>query len=138
MRRRITMAIVGARSIIAAVVVLAAVGSGNFANEANACETVFCKIGDGPKRVIHDIFTPNKVDKPGTPAAVLPKRFSATYRVDCVDVDTGADRADTTITATSDVSEDAARNYILNLASRSDLCQANGDTSRVAKSGRWM
>jgi hypothetical protein len=110
---------------------------------ATAGEGVFQKFGDGLRHGVEDILTPNKVDeKPSTaPANSAPgPQYSATYRVDCRDAQTGADRADNTITATSPVSEGAARAYILDLASKSDLCQANGDTSRVTKrgSGRWM
>ena len=108
---------------------------------AFAGEGFFQKIGDGPKRVVQDIFTPNSVDRPAPAPAPAPvAQYSATLRVGCLDAQTGADRADNTITATSTVSTADAMNYILNLANRSDLCQANGDTSRITRPGsaHWM
>jgi hypothetical protein len=127
-------------------IVTAAIGAflmiPHFASSATAGEGFFQKLGDGPKRVIQDIVTPNKVDRstPTVPASAPVRHYSATYRVDCIDANTGRDRADNSITATSDASQAAAVNYILDLANRSDLCQANGDTSRITKpgSGRWM
>lgn len=79
-------------------------------------------------------------DKKTAQVKVAPQTFSATYRVDCIDAVTGADRADNTITATSTVSLDEARNEIIRRYQTSDLCQANGDTSRITKpgSGRWL
>jgi hypothetical protein len=110
---------------------------------AFAGEGFFEKIGDGPKHFVQDIFTPNSVDRPAPAAAPAPApvaQYSATLRVGCLDAQTGADRADNTITATSTISTADAMNYILNLANRSDLCQANGDTSRITRPGsaRWM
>jgi hypothetical protein len=110
------------------------------ADIATAGEGVFQKFGDGLRHGVEDILTPNKVDKPAQPASPPVPQYSATYRVDCLDAQTGADRADNTITATSPISEAAARAYILDLASKADLCEANGDTTRVTKrgSGRWI
>jgi hypothetical protein len=105
-----------------------------------AGENVFQKIGDGPRREIEDIVTPNKIDKPSQRAPAPQKRFSATYRVLCMDATTGADRADNTITAYSTVSEEDAMNVISQQVRLKDICQANGDTSRVTKpgTGYWM
>jgi hypothetical protein len=66
--------------------------------------------------------------------------YSASFRVRCVDAVTGADRADNTVTVTSTVSLEAAREEILRLYRTTDLCQANGDTSRrmVPGSGEWL
>jgi hypothetical protein len=126
------------RTTIAASIMISSLNSSAFAGEG-----FFEKIGDGPKRFVQDIFTPNSVDPPAPASAPAPapvNKYTATLRVDCMDAQTGADRADNTITASSNVSTADARNYIINLANRSDLCQANGDTSRVTKpgSGRWM
>jgi hypothetical protein len=106
---------------------------------AFACESVFCKIGDGPKRVIQDIVTPNKVDQ-GPARAAPAVKYSATLRIDCQDAQTGAPRADNTITVVSNVSQQDAENQILAITGRSDICQANGDTTRVSIPGtaRWM
>jgi hypothetical protein len=65
--------------------------------------------------------------------------YSASFRVRCVDAVSGADRGDNTVTVTSTVSREAAVNEILRLYRTTDLCQANGDTSRrmVPGSGEW-
>jgi hypothetical protein len=75
------------------------------------------------------------------PQIIVPSpTYSVTYRVDCRDAITGADRADNTITVTSTVSVADAQNEVIRRLQSSDLCQANGDTSRVTKpgSGRWL
>jgi Repeat of unknown function (DUF5648) len=110
-------------------------------------EGFFEKMGDGPAKFFglksrEDSNTQKGQGVPtqsNTSSVGIP-RYSATYRVDCQDALTKADRADDTITATSFISEDDARNYILNIANKTDLCQANGDKSRVTKAGtgRWM
>ena len=107
---------------------------------AFAGEGFFQKIGDGPKRVLQDIVTPNKVDPAPARSAPAPTQYSATMRVDCRDAQTGAPRADNTITAVSNVSQEDAYNQILAITARSDICQANGDTTRVYVPGtfRWM
>ena len=105
---------------------------------ASAGESVTDKFGDGLRHGIEDVLTPNKVDPKPAPSPPAP-RYSATYRVDCIDSRTGADRADNTITATA-ASVEAARSAIIEQYTRSDLCQANGDKSRITRagSGRWM
>jgi hypothetical protein len=109
---------------------------------AFACESVFCKIGDGPKRVVQDIVTPNKVDPPAParPAAVPVSTYAAVLRGDCMDAQTGAPRADNTITTYSNLSEIDAEHIAIAIAARSDICQANGDTTRVLVPGslRWL
>jgi hypothetical protein len=66
--------------------------------------------------------------------------YSVSFRVRCVDAVSGADRADNTLTVTSTVSREAAVNEILRLYRTTDLCQANGDTTRrmVPGSGEWL
>jgi hypothetical protein len=110
---------------------------------AFAGEGFFEKIGDGPKNRIREIFTPNKVESPAPAPIVVPtpaNLYWVTYRVDCIDARTGTNRADNTVTQSSTVSRADAMNIVLILSRQEDLCQANGDTSRVTKpgSGRWM
>jgi hypothetical protein len=129
-------------------------------SSASAGEGFFQKIGDGPKRFIRDIVTPNKVDPPAPAPAPAPARipvqastpapvpvqassphFVATYRVDCRDAQTGADRADNTLEFSGPAaSKEAFYDYIINLSHQKDFCQGNGDTSRVMKpgSGRFL
>jgi hypothetical protein len=66
--------------------------------------------------------------------------YYASFRVDCVDVTTGAPRADSDVTVSSPVSRDAAVAEINRLYATTDLCQGNGDTTRrmVAGSGRFI
>jgi hypothetical protein len=64
---------------------------------------------------------------------------SVSYRVDCRDRNTGRDRADSTVTVTAS-SRQAAVAEIERLARAQDLCQGNGDQSRVTVpgSGRYL
>jgi hypothetical protein len=66
--------------------------------------------------------------------------YTVSYRVDCIDVHTGRDRGDQTITVTSLVSMEDARQGILKQMQNSDLCRGTGDLSRITKagSGRWL
>jgi hypothetical protein len=125
-------------------------------SSAAAGEGFFQKIGDGPTRVLRDIVTPNKVDPPAPVRAPVPVQatvpapvpvqassphFVATYRVDCRDAQTQADRADNTLQFSGPAaSKEAFENYIVNLSHKQDFCQGNGDTSRVMKpgSGRFL
>jgi hypothetical protein len=80
--------------------------------------------------------------KPGPVHAYVasaPNGVAVSYRVDCRDRDTGADRADTTVTVAAPT-HDAAVAAILQKAQTSDLCQSNGDLSRVTVpgSGRFL
>lgn len=59
---------------------------------------------------------------------------TVSYRVDCRDRDTWADRADSTITVQAPTRADALA-AIEQQEQISDLCQANGDLSRVTKPG---
>jgi hypothetical protein len=80
-------------------------------------------------------------DKKAPVHVIVPEpTFLVTYRVDCRDAFTGADRADATVTVTSKVSTEDARNEVLRQVQSSDLCQASGDMSRVTKpgTGRWL
>jgi len=56
------------------------------------------------------------------------------YQVDCRDRYTGADRADNTITVQAPTREEAVAT-IEQQERTGDLCQANGDSSRVTKPG---
>lgn len=69
----------------------------------------------------------------------VPSQIAVSYRVDCKDRDTGADRADTTITIAAPTRE-AAVTAINQEAQSRDLCQSNGDLSRITVpgSGRFM
>jgi hypothetical protein len=139
-------------------------GAPRATNLAYAGEGFFQKIGDGWKKgnwvpgipsvrpqTVQEVIFPvcwgspqdcrddaNKriqtVAPGGTPSFV-----SVSYRVDCRDRDTGADRADNTVTATAKT-RDAAVAEIERLARSSDLCQGNGDLSRVTVpgSGRYL
>jgi hypothetical protein len=143
--KTIVMAAIAATIIIPTLVSSAAAGEG-----------FFQKIGDGPKRVLQDIVTPNKVDPPApvrapgpvqasvpapVPVQASSPHFVATYRVDCRDAQTQADRADNTLQFSGPAaSKEAFENYIINLSHEQDFCQGNGDTSRVMKpgSGRFL
>jgi hypothetical protein len=112
------------------------------AGNALAGEGFFDKIGDGPKRVLQDIVTPNRVDPPAPqrPMQTPVARYAATMRVDCMDAQTGAPRGDNTITAVSNISLQDAQSQIFAANEKRDICQANGDTTRVYIPGtfRWM
>ncbi|MGY8681101.1 hypothetical protein Q2941_25335 [Bradyrhizobium sp. UFLA05-153] len=74
---------------------------------------------------------------PPPPPPVL---YSASYRVDCLDAQSGRDRGDQTLTTTSPESLEAARSEIRRqLKSGVDLCR-QADETRVTKagSGRWL
>jgi hypothetical protein len=120
--------------------------------QAYAGEGFFEKIGNGPRNVVvgiiehpQRIFPPcwgsDRCDNPSeTTATAQRPYYSVSFRVDCVDAVTGADRADNTVTVTSPVSIDDARNTVMQSYQTTDLCQANGDRSRrmVPGSGRWL
>jgi hypothetical protein len=122
------------KTIFAACVLFPALTASAFAGEG-----FFQKIGDGPKRVIQDIITPESVDN-GKGGASLHVQFVATMRVDCQDAQTGVPRGDNTITAISHISQQDAANQVFAANDRVPLCQQNGDTTRIAIPGtfRWM
>jgi hypothetical protein len=74
------------------------------------------------------------------PTSVPGPTFTVVFRVRCVDVITGADRADDTLSVTSKVSRQTAVNQVLRQYNTSDLCQANGDQTRrmLRGSGVWL
>ncbi|MEA2918597.1 MAG: hypothetical protein QOJ15_10678 [Bradyrhizobium sp.] len=59
---------------------------------------------------------------------------SVTYMVDCIDATDGADRADSVVTVSASTRQ-AAVAEIERLKQTTDLCQGNGDLSRVTKRG---
>lgn len=61
-------------------------------------------------------------------------QVSVTYRVNCRDRDTGADRAYSTVTATG-WTRRAALAQISRMIETNDLCQANGDQTRITVPG---
>ncbi len=140
----------GTAGLVFGVSILVSVGTGTL---AHACESVFCKIGDGPRHVVEGvvahpqrIFPPcwgsDRCDDPakaGPTQGPHPSKRAKLISEDCKDAVTGADRADNT-TRPSSISLDEARNEIIRRYQTADLCQANGDTSRITKpgSGRWM
>jgi hypothetical protein len=138
-------------------------GIPNGANVAHAGEGFFQKIGDGWKKgkwipgipnvrpqTVQEVLFPvcwghpqdcRESAKPaGGPSQRVPEAWvSVSYRVDCRDRDTGADRADNTVTVTAPTRDQAVAR-IEELARTSDLCQANGDLSRITVpgSGRYL
>jgi hypothetical protein len=80
------------------------------------------------------------VEKKKTTIPNPPTTYSVSFRVRCKDAQTGANRADTTLTVTSTVSREAAVQEVLRQYETTDLCQSNGDTSRVMvpNSGEWL
>jgi hypothetical protein len=60
--------------------------------------------------------------------------FSVTYRVDCKDKTTGASRATSTVTVFASTRQ-AAVNEIERMIRTGDVCQGNGDLSRITVPG---
>lgn len=123
---------------------------------AQAGEGFFQKIGDGWKNVIPKVQlkSPQELlpvcwgspqecrddnQRNGTQTHQAQARVSVSYRVDCRDRDTGRDRADNTVTVSAPTRA-AAVAEIERLARTTELCQANGDSSRVTVpgSGRYL
>jgi len=69
----------------------------------------------------------------------LGHQFSVTYHVDCKDKATGASRAATTVTVTASTRQ-AAVNDVERMIRTGDVCQGNGDLSRISvpESGRYL
>ena len=76
------------------------------------------------------------------PTVVTPPQevFLAAYRVDCYDYSSGRDSGDQTLTVTSPVSIEVARDEIVRQLLSSDICRSTGDLTRMTRpgSGRWL
>ena|ERR1700682_1404773 len=97
-------------------------------------EVVFPICWGSPQDCRDDAKKKNKTINAGGPPLV-----SVSYRVDCRDRDTGASRADSTITVTAPTRAAAVAEIEQTIRS-SDICQGNGDFSRITVpgSGRYL
>ena len=149
-------------SVISRVQIVAFIFAISLIGSPVAAQSVFQKIGDGWK---HGKWIPGVPDvKPQTIQEVIfpvcwghpqdcrddavkkskaqggePQLVSVSYRVDCVDKDSGAPRADSTMTVTA-LTRDAAVAEIEKARGKGDVCQGNGDLSRITVpgSGRYL
>jgi hypothetical protein len=87
----------------------------------------------------HDDCRNNPAGRSEVASDDLQPPFSVTYRVECKDKATGASRATSTVTISASTRQ-AAVNDIERMIRTGDVCQGNGDSSRmtVPGSGRYL
>ena len=125
----------GASGGIALLALTTGVGVTQIASSTYAGEGFFQKIGDGWR---NGDWLPRYTGPKATPARTAPSgapnTVSVSYRVNCRDRDTGADRADNTLTVAAPT-RDAAVAVIEQALQTRDIRQDSGDLSRVSVPG---